>query len=64
MTLEIKRRQRLEVEPRIKWWKLKKLCRVQGGVKALGGSEELVREIVRRVFVVSSGQSMEDKVAE
>lgn len=75
MTLEIKKRKRVKVEPRIKWWKLKKEdCCVEFRVElrqALGGSEELpadwvttaevVRETARKVLGVSSGQRKEDK---
>ncbi|KAJ8375265.1 hypothetical protein SKAU_G00058450 [Synaphobranchus kaupii] len=78
MTLEDKRRRRAKggkVEPRIKWWKLKKEeCCIEfreGVRQALGGREELpggwvataevVRETARKVLGVSSGQRKEDK---
>ena len=76
MSLEKKRRGRVaRVEPRIRWWKLRKSeCSVKFKdevIQALGGGEELsddweaaaevVRETARKVLGVTSGQRKEDK---
>ncbi len=77
MTLEVKRKMRVRTEPRLKWWKLKEegccvnfreevrqaLCVGEELPNDCSTTVEVVRETVRKVLGMTSGQRKEDKEA-